>query len=106
LDFVFNRVNPENMAVPKKRGTKSKRDKRRLHHALKEPSLTKCPKCGVLRLSHTVCHSCGYYKGREVIDVLAKLDKKERKKKEKEMQAKEETEPKKKSLNWKDLSKK
>jgi hypothetical protein len=35
------------MAVPKKRGTKSKRDKRRLHLVLKEPSLTKCLKCGV-----------------------------------------------------------
>jgi len=96
------------MAVPKKRGTKSKRDKGRLHIFLKEPNLNKCPKCRVLRLAHSACSSCGYYKGREVIDVLAKLDKKERKAKEKEIQAKEEQEkkPEKRSLDWRKLSKK
>jgi len=36
-----------------------------------------------------VCKNCGYYGGRQVIDVLAKLDKKERKKKEKELHAHE-----------------
>ncbi len=96
------------MAEPKKRGTKSKRDKRRLHIFLKEPNLSKCPKCGVLRLSHSACLSCGYYKGRQVIDVFAKLDKKERKKREKEIQSKEEAEKTsaKKSLDWKSLSRK
>ena len=54
-------------------------------------------------MSHTVCESCGYYKGREVINVLAKLDKKERKKKEKEMKEKEETQ---KPLSMEGLSKK
>lgn len=96
------------MAVPKKRTTKSKRDKRRLHIFLKEPSLTKCPKCGSLCLPHTLCSSCGYYRGREVVDVLAKLDKKERKKREKEMGAKEEKgkeAEKTKSLSWQKLSK-
>lgn len=34
---------------------------------------------------HTVCPSCGYYKGREVVDVLSRLDRKERKLKEREM---------------------
>jgi len=96
------------MATPKKRGTKSKRDKGRLHLVLKEPNLNKCPKCGVLRLSHSACLSCGYYKDRQVIDVFAKLDKKERKRREKEIQAKEAQEkaPEKKSLDWKELSKK
>ena len=96
------------MAVPKKRGTKSKRDKGRIHIFLKEPNLNKCPKCGALRLAHSLCSSCGYYKEREVIDVLAKLDKKERKAKEKEIQAKEEQEkkPEKRSLDWRKLSKK
>lgn len=32
-----------------------------------------------------MCGNCGYYNGRQVIDVLKKLDKKERKKKEKEL---------------------
>lgn len=96
------------MAVPKKRGTKSKRDKGRLHIFLREPNLNKCPKCGAFRLSHSLCSSCGYYKGREIIDVFAKLDKKERKRREKEIQAKEEAEktPEKKPLDWKSLSRK
>lgn len=97
------------MAVPKKRTTKSRRDKRRLHIFLKEPTLTKCPKCGILRLPHNLCSSCGYYKGREIIDVLGKLDKKERKKKEKEIKVKEDKEKgvkKEKPLTWKELSKK
>jgi len=96
------------MACPKKRGTKSKRDKGRLHLVLKEPNLNKCPKCGAFRLSHTLCSSCGHYKGRQIIDVFAKLDKKERKRREKEIQAKEDKEkaPKKKSLDWKSLSRK
>ncbi len=97
------------MAVPKKRTTKSRRDKRRLHIFLKKPSLAKCKKCGKQVISHTVCSFCGYYKEKEVIDVLGKLDKKERKNREKEIKMKgEEGKPtrKKKSLDWKELSKK
>jgi len=37
-----------------------------------------------------MCKNCGYYAGRQVVDVLAKLDKKERKKKEKELHKHEE----------------
>jgi len=97
------------MAVPKKRHSKSKVGRRRLHIFLETPNLIKCPKCGHLILPHTVCDFCGYYKGREVIDVLAKLDKKERKKREKEMKTKEEEAKgikKEKPLSWKELSKK
>ncbi|HPB40908.1 MAG TPA: 50S ribosomal protein L32, partial [Flexilinea sp.] len=28
-----------------------------------------CPNCGEMRLPHTVCPSCGYYRGREVINM-------------------------------------
>jgi large subunit ribosomal protein L32 len=95
------------MAVPKKRGTKSRRDKRRSQIFLKKPNLSKCQKCGKLVLPHTVCSFCGYYNGKEVIDVLGKLDKKEKKKKEKELKEMEKGEPKKKrNLDWKELSKK
>ncbi len=72
--------------------------------------MTLCPKCGKSVLPHTVCPSCGFYKGAEVIDVLKKLTKKERKQKEKEMkvkEAQEKNEPKKEgNLNWEGLSKK
>ncbi|MCK4781918.1 50S ribosomal protein L32 [Candidatus Parcubacteria bacterium] len=73
------------MAVPKQRKTKSRRNQRRSHINLKAPLLIKCPKCGKPVKPHTVCWSCGFYKGKEVIDVLAKLTKKEKKQKEKEM---------------------
>jgi len=95
------------MAVPKQRKTKGRRNQRRLHIFLKAPTLSKCSKCGHFVLPHTVCQNCGYYKGKEVIDVLKKLTKKERKKREKEMKMKEkEDKRKEKPLTWEELSKK
>ncbi len=74
---------------------------------MKASSLTKCQKCGKPVLPHKVCLSCGFYKGREVLDVLKKLDKKERKLKEKEMQAQAtESKKEKSTLGWEELSKK
>ena len=96
------------MAVPKQKHTKSRRNKRRGNIFLKSPGLTLCSKCGKEVLPHTVCFYCGYYKGAEVIDVLKKLGRKERKQKEKELASKKEEEGKaeKKSLSWEGLSKK
>lgn len=77
-----------------------------MHLYLKSPKTGVCPKCGKPILAHTICRSCGYYKGREVINMLAKLTKKERKKKEKEMQGKENQEKGQKPLSAEELSKK
>lgn len=77
------------MAVPKQRKTKSRRNQRRSHHALKKTGLASCTKCDDPLLPHTACSNCGTYKGREIIDVLAKLTKRERKAREKEQAAKE-----------------
>jgi len=55
--------------VPKKRTSKAKRDSRRSHHSLSAPNLVPCPQCGELKLSHTVCPSCGSYKGKTIIEV-------------------------------------
>jgi len=71
------------------RHTKSATRQRRSHHALKAGSFSHCSHCGRETRPHTICQNCGYYKGRQVIDVLAKLDKKGRKKKEKELRAHE-----------------
>lgn len=71
--------------VVRMRHTKSKRNRRRSHHALRPAHHAACSHCGSPTPAHTLCLNCGYYKGRQVIDVLAKLDKKERKKKEKEL---------------------
>lgn len=73
------------MAVPKQKHTKSRRNKRRGNIFLKKGNLISCSKCGKPKLAHVVCQNCGYYKNREVIDVLKKLTKKERKTKEKEI---------------------
>lgn len=97
------------MAVPKQRHTKSRRNKRRMHLFLRRPALSRCPKCGRDVSPHTICWNCGYYKGKEVVDVLKKLTKKERKQKEKEIKAKEkegQKEEKEKPLTWEGLSKK
>ena len=69
------------MALPKNRQTKSRRNRRRAHHALKAVPVSSCPKCKEPSLSHTACKNCGTYNKREVIDVMAKLDKKKKTKK-------------------------
>lgn len=67
------------------RHTLSHTKMRRSHHALKASVYIKCKKCGFSVLPHRVCQNCGFYKGREVVDVFKKLNKKERKAKEKKL---------------------
>ncbi len=56
------------MAVPKKKVSKARRDKRRSSvWKLEAPSLSKCTQCGELKMPHRVCSSCGYYKGRQIV---------------------------------------
>lgn len=49
---------------------------RRSHHGLKEPRLSTCKDCGEKHKRHHMCESCGRYKGRVVVDVAAKAQKK------------------------------
>jgi large subunit ribosomal protein L32 len=56
------------MAVPKRKKSKSKRDKRRTHQKFTPPNLSTCPECGEAILPHHACPSCGYYKGRKVVE--------------------------------------
>jgi len=92
------------MPEPKQKHTKSRRNKRRSHLFLKSIATSICPKCKKPILPHNACLNCGFYKGREVIDVFAKLEKKEKKDKEKEI--KESGKEEKKSLTMKNLSQK
>ncbi|MFO7928730.1 MAG: 50S ribosomal protein L32 [Candidatus Humimicrobiaceae bacterium] len=55
------------MAVPKRRTTSTKRDKRRSHHSLKAMNIVDCPRCHSKMLAHRVCRSCGHYGNREII---------------------------------------
>ncbi|MEK7501105.1 MAG: 50S ribosomal protein L32 [Patescibacteria group bacterium] len=69
------------MGVPRGRRTKSKRGHRRSHLALKVLGVAACAHCGAKNRPHTVCSSCGFYKGRQVVDVTAKAVKKGKKSK-------------------------
>ena len=73
------------MAVPRHKHTRSSVGQRRMHIFITPAALTHCQKCNAPLKPHTVCKKCGYYKGVEVINVLSKLNKKERKVKEKEI---------------------
>ncbi len=57
------------MAVPKKKVSRSRRNMRRAHDRLTSQAWGECPNCGELKRPHHVCSSCGYYDGREVVDI-------------------------------------
>jgi large subunit ribosomal protein L32 len=56
------------MAVPKKKISKSRRNMRRAHDALKPANWAECPNCGELKRPHHVCDACGHYREREVFE--------------------------------------
>ena len=57
------------MAVPKRKTSKARRDKRRANWKLALPGVVKCPQCGEAKLSHRVCKHCGYYNKKQVMKV-------------------------------------
>lgn len=67
------------MGVPRAHSTRGQKGRRRSHLALKPIGLALCPQCRKPKLPHAICLSCGFYKGEEQINVLAKeLKKKEK----------------------------
>ena len=68
--------------VPKQKKAKNKTKRR--YGSFKTSVLTKlskrvnlviCPDCGEKHLTHTVCHACGKYRGRQVLDKSKKVEK-------------------------------
>ena len=57
------------MAVPKRRTSVTKRNKRRSHDALTAPNVINCPECGESTMMHRACPHCGMYRGRKIINV-------------------------------------
>lgn len=58
------------MAVPKKRTSKAKtRSRRASAWKLDRSPRSICDQCGSAKLPHTVCSNCGWYKGRQAIEV-------------------------------------
>ncbi len=54
------------------RVTRGHTGNRRSHHHIKEARLSTCGNCGALHIRHRMCGECGFYRGRMVIDILAK----------------------------------
>ncbi|MBI2476510.1 MAG: 50S ribosomal protein L32 [Candidatus Taylorbacteria bacterium] len=72
--------------VVRMRATRSHRGNRRSHFALNGPRFSLCKDCGAMALRHRVCTTCGKYRGRQVLNVHAKIEKKAKKAKAREKQ--------------------
>ncbi|MGC8480364.1 MAG: 50S ribosomal protein L32 [Acidimicrobiales bacterium] len=58
------------MAVPKRKTSKAKGASRKASAwRLDLPSASTCPSCGSAKRPHHICASCGYYKGRQAVEV-------------------------------------
>jgi large subunit ribosomal protein L32 len=64
------------MALPKKRHSKARGRRRRTHWKLKQANLSPCPHCKQLKFAHKVCLVCGYYNGKQVMEIKVKEKKK------------------------------
>ncbi len=56
------------MAVPKKKISKSRRNMRRAHDALKSPSYVEDQDSGELRRPHHIDLKTGMYRGRQILE--------------------------------------
>ena len=57
------------MAVPKRKTTKSKRNKRRSHHKVTSVNIVEDKKSGEYKLSHHVDLKSGFYNGKKILDI-------------------------------------
>lgn len=57
------------MPVPKGKASSTRRDKRRTHYKIEAPNLVECPQCHELMVPHRICKNCGYYNGKNVLNV-------------------------------------
>lgn len=61
------------MPNPKKKHSRSRRDLRRSQNSKLEPvTVIKCSNCGLARMPHNICPSCGFYKDKVVVAVKEK----------------------------------
>jgi len=66
------------------RHTRAHTANRRSHHALKAANLSTCSHCGEKHRPHHMCLSCGYYNGRQVMDLETQKTKRDARIKAKE----------------------
>jgi large subunit ribosomal protein L32 len=55
--------------LPKRKLSKGRRGRRRQHDQLQPVALVPCDHCGAMKRPHIVCPECGFYKGREIVEV-------------------------------------
>ena len=56
------------MPHPKRKISKTRRDKRRTHYKAAVPTVSSCSNCGAPIRPHHVCGECGYYRGKLAIE--------------------------------------
>ncbi|MBT8401287.1 MAG: 50S ribosomal protein L32 [Rhodothermia bacterium] len=58
------------MANPKRRHSKARTRQRRskYYSSVEAPNLMECPNCGDTKMRHHACPSCGFYRGRQVVE--------------------------------------
>ena len=57
------------MAVPKRKTTVSKRNKRRSHHKISNINVIEDKKTGEYRVSHHIDLKTGFYNGKKILDI-------------------------------------
>ena len=57
------------MALPKGKISRARGRSRRANWKLTLPGIVECPQCHQKKLAHRVCKHCGYYNGKQVIDM-------------------------------------
>ncbi len=62
--------------LPKRKTSKARQGERRSHLAPSAPPTQPCSKCHTLKLSHTVCPTCGTYAGKEITEGKSRASKK------------------------------
>jgi large subunit ribosomal protein L32 len=60
--------------VIRMRHTRAHTGNRRSHHALEAATLSVCSNCEAKHRPHHMCLECGFYKGRQVIDLKKEKD--------------------------------
>lgn len=60
-------------ALPKRKISKTRRDRRRAHYLkLRQRGTVRCPNCNSLKLHHAVCPDCGHFRGVKVVETEKK----------------------------------